>query len=251
MKKLISLAIALGILIGASYADDLSIESLSIVPPGTGCKYEWQATVRNNGAAIVGIIAVQGRQGNTSNWHPATGGGIVNLGTGQEKSTTGKWFRKPGMTEFKLEIYHGGGIVTEEIMPLALEPPTDLQITSANFHDNGYNINIRNNSSHPATEVIVQATMASPQTPNTWVAIGGMTIECIASNDIGQRNAVRPPGWKDGYTRFKVILRRGGASVGERIFDYTPAPTTKKVKEEPTKPKTRQPFLRRIWPRKK
>ncbi|UCG35293.1 MAG: hypothetical protein JSW17_00395 [Candidatus Omnitrophota bacterium] len=252
MKRIAILTIMIGILAGLAYGQDLSIETINIVPPGNTCKYEWQATIKNNDpSAVTGIIAVQGRQGQGGNWHPAAGASVTNLNPGQIKTATAKWTRKPGVTEFKIEIYYAGGIVTEEIMPLPVEPPTDVQIISADFRDNGYTINIRNNAPHPASEIIKQASMASPQNPNTWVPIGGDTIPCIPAGTIEQKNYVRSPGWKDGYTKFKVALYRAGANVGERIFDYTPSPSARETEIVPLKPKPPQPFLRRIWPRKR
>jgi len=252
MRRIAILTIAIGILAGKGYSQDLSIESINIVPPGNTCKYEWQATIKNNGSvAAAGIIAVQGRQGHAGNWHPAAGASVSDLNPGQSKITSAKWTRKPGVTEFKIEVHYAGSVMTEEIMPLAVEPPTDLQIISANFHNSGYTFSIRNNAPHPAADVIAQSSMAATQTPNTWVPIGGDTISCITSGAIEQKNYTRQAGWKDGYSRFKITLYQAGAKVGERIFDYAPPPRAKEAETAPLKPKPPPPFFKRIWPRKR
>jgi hypothetical protein len=223
MKKIVLALIAFIALVGLCYADDLSIESVSIDPATNNCQSRWHATIRNNGSGpLSASTTVQGIQYVGSHGYGAGGTAISSLAPGETIDKSLSFSRKAGVTSFQIVIRQGSQEIAQSQVTLPPEPAPNLSIASVDFRNNGYTITVRNNNPVPITEVGVQAYMATAQAPNSWSPIGGGTIMCIGSNSTGQRNTNRPSGWNDGYTRYKVLVRRGTTTLVEKIFDLTP-----------------------------
>jgi len=203
---------------------NISIENIKITPPASGsCQYRWEGWVKNNNTTPFSQnFTVQSSQGGNGYWGGVAGMGVSNMASGETRRITSLWIRKPGMTAFKVVLRQGSTEYAKKEIQLPQEPAVNASITNVQIRENGYTVSVKNNASHPVTELTVQCYMASASSPENWKPCGGSVVACIPGGGTGQRIANFSSGWKSGYELFKFQLTRSGTRYDEKIQDLRP-----------------------------
>ena len=94
---------------------------------------------------------------------------------------------------------------------------SDIVILRVHPDDNGYSVRVRNNSAqYRVCELGVQTSVG---VNNNWTACAGGNIPSeLEPNSYYDRHQPRNPGWRNGYTDFKVQIYHFNHKVAERIF---------------------------------
>jgi len=237
MKKMMKMffvgsitAISLCMSMGIAVADDvknLVIESLTITPPeAPNPDYRWIATIKNNGATsfITSALVVQGYQGSeNSSWDTAGGQSVhENLlaphGTGK---SYGYFQRKANKDRVKVALFYQGTILDEKVVLLPAEAPVQLDVVDCTLDGTRYTATIKNLSRDGLTDFTVQGFTSTDPVLTPWVPGGGALVQSLDGNATYQHVGPKP---KENEV-IKIVISRGGITIGEKIIDKRTAPT--------------------------
>jgi len=96
-----------------------------------------------------------------------------------------------------------------------------ISVVGADIRNNGYTIEIRNNSSTTSGPLTVQTSKGTHDKPSSATA-GGIAVQSLGAGASTHVTIDQPPGWNTGYTVFTVEIKeqvRGNSVVDKRSFN--------------------------------
>ncbi len=182
------------------------------------CAYEWSATVRNEGPALV----VEGTgQLISAEWPPLkqlTSGALPRLGPGDAATFAGGWSRSPGTTQLVLSAAvddpsfgHASATKTEA---LPAEGTPSFAIENVKATDASYSFTVRNQIAEGMSAVYVRVSSAKAGTGPFEERVRTLT-DCIGGSSTASFTGSKP----SDHRFVKVQVTRGAAAVAETVFE--------------------------------